>query len=54
MIGKYSKYFEVPDDIFNNWLTALISGNKGMAPLTEEQKREIKKQFSTCLVSAIF
>ncbi|XP_068702660.1 nicotinamidase-like [Montipora foliosa] len=48
-LGKYSKYFEVPDDEFNNWLTALITGKKGMAPLTEDQKQEIKKQFSTCL-----
>ena len=49
-IGNYSKYLEVPDDEFDNWLNLLTA--QEMDPFTEEQKREIKRQFSTCLVGA--
>lgn len=51
-IGDYSKYLEVPDDEFDNWLN-LLTAPGGMDPFTEEQKREIKKQFSTCLVGTV-
>lgn len=50
-IGDYSKYLEVPDDEFDNWLK-LLTAQEEMDPFTEEQKREIKRQFSTCLVGA--
>lgn len=50
-IGDYSKYLEVPDDEFYNWLN-LLTTQEEMDPFTEEQKREIKRQFSTCLVGA--
>lgn len=47
-LGDYSKYLEVPDDEFDNWLN-LLTAQEEMDPFTEEQKREIKRQFSTCL-----
>jgi len=50
-LGDYSKYLEVPDDEFDNWLN-LLTAQEEMDPFTEEQKREIKRQFSTCLVGA--
>ena len=53
VLGKYSKYSEVPENEFNNWLS-LVLEQDGLEPLTENQREEINRQFCTCLVSRAY